>query len=133
MRIYEKVHQNNLQVNSFHETTLIFQTTLKKLTLQEKRNQVNTRVSFRGYGIYRNNIINFATVRINFLADNLMAFLCWTLFLYNFSFCFSLSTTSCEVQYYFLKKLYWTQFANFIHLKRQVERCNMSQTCKDRN
>lgn len=30
---------------------------------------VNTKVSFRGYGIYHNNMINFATVRIDFLTD----------------------------------------------------------------
>lgn len=65
--LMKKYTRKKLQVISFHKT-LIFQTALKKLTLQEKINQVNIRVSFRGYGIYFNSIINFATVRKDFCA-----------------------------------------------------------------
>lgn len=39
LRIYERAHPNNLKINSFHKTSLIFKVTLKKQTVQEKRNQ----------------------------------------------------------------------------------------------
>ena len=38
LRIYEK-HTLNLQINSFHEITLIFKVTLNKQTVQENANQ----------------------------------------------------------------------------------------------